>query len=201
MESEIKEVVYIAVGAIILSIVLGLLAIVMSVTRDMSSVRNNEVQGNMNVMEYRAFNKYDHNTLNGDEVIECITNFYDTGVEIVVKTDIYDMSDYDYTEISGGEEYADNVDTSSEFLRYRLSDLTNGREAKYEIEKLMQNYTTDREYRAYLVYNSLKPGLKFNDIHYNVTDISNLEEELDRVAGFNELANSEVTGILFIRIK
>lgn len=201
MDSEIKEVVYIAVTAIVLSIVLGLVSVVMNITRDMSDIRNNEVQGNINVMEYRQFNKYDHNTLNGDEVIECITNFYDTGIEILVKTDVYNLGSYDYIEEYGGEEYADAINTSSDFLRYRISDLTTGKTAKYDIDTLMGNFTTDRDYRAYLIYNSLKPGVKFNDIHYNVLNISNIEKALDDAAGFNQMANSEVTGILLIRIK
>ena len=199
MDSEIQEVVYIAVTAIVLSIVLGLVSVVMNITRDMSNIRNNEVQGNINVMEYRQFNKYDHNTLNGDEVIECITNFYDTGIEILVKTDVYNLGSSDYIEEYDGEEYADAINTSSDFLRYRISDLTTGKTAKYDIDILMQNFTTDKEYRAYLVYNSLKPGLKFNDMHYSDENLTGSIEDLDKAAGFNQMANSEVTGILFIR--
>lgn len=201
MENEIKEIIYIAISAIILSAVLGLVSIMMNVNRDMAGVRNREVQGSRQVMEYRQFNKYGHNTINGDELIECITSLYDSGIEILVKTGVYNLTSTRYTEQANGEEYANAINNSSDFIRYRSVDLTAGRESKYDIDRLMDNFPTNRGYRGYLVFNSQKPGLKFNDIHDGVLNISNLEQELDRVSGFNDLANSEVTGILFIRVE
>ena len=196
LENEIREVVYIAITAIVLAIVLGLASIVMSISRDMSEVRNNEVYGSNNIQEYREFNKYDRNILNGDEVIECITKFKGSEVEVLVKTGIYDITSFDYIENYDGEEYANEKDSSSDFLRYRQSDIIKNITDKYDLDTLMEVYTTDKMYKSYLIYNSLKPGVKFNDIHMNP---DNTGDNLDDLVGINEMANSEVTGILIIR--
>jgi len=83
---EVKETVYIAISAMILALVLSMVAILLEIRSDLADARNGEILAANSNLEYRQFNKYDNNTIYGDEVIELILLYYDTGIDIYVDT-------------------------------------------------------------------------------------------------------------------
>jgi len=187
MDSEIKEVVYIAISAILLSLVLGFIAVVGVVQRDIAQARNDTIVGNINMGQHRKYSKYDKKEITGEEVIECIRMYYDSGIDIYVASDDIEQNKFNLEEYmkSGNREYF--------IVR--------------EGGKLLSWFSHDKKYRAYLVYNSENLEDKYNRM-MNKYEMSNayvsgsMQErykEMDEIDGYKS-RSFEVTGILIIDI-
>lgn len=184
MYSEIKETVYIAISAIVLSVVLGFVSIVNSVQRDIADVRNGQIISKNNVVQYKEYNKYDKKELIGEEVIECIRMFYDSGVTVYIESNIplkkYNMETYMRPE-------------NRQYFSVK------------EGGALLNWFNSTKRYRGYLVYNSedieAKSNRMLNKYRLMPESISGTKEEkynaLDICDG-EPMENSEVTGILII---
>lgn len=86
VNEEIKHTVYIAISAILLSIVLTFISVVMRIGSDFAAVRNDELATNLILQQAHKFNKYDNKIIYGDDVIELIRMYYDSGLEIYINT-------------------------------------------------------------------------------------------------------------------
>lgn len=81
---EIQETVYIAISTILLAIVLGIVSFGMEIRNDMAEIRNEEIMAAKSVEDSRKFNKYDDKIIYGDEVIELISLYANTGISIYI---------------------------------------------------------------------------------------------------------------------
>jgi hypothetical protein len=185
MDSEIKEVVFISISAIILSIVLGFVSVMGIVQRDIAQTRNDEVAGNQSMIQLKEYNKYDKNEICGEEVVECIRLYYDKGITIYVASNaithhVFNLQDY----------------------------MTVANQQYYSVKEdgvLLAWFNSSKKYKAYLVYNSEPPLNMYNRMiaKYNLTPASvtgTLQQKydaLDNSAGI-PVQNSEITGILII---
>ena len=93
---EIKETVFIAIGAILVASVLWFISSGIKLRNDFAHTRNSQIQTIDNAKEYREFNKYDGGECTGDcknhisgwEVVAVIREYvYDEGIEIYVDKD------------------------------------------------------------------------------------------------------------------
>lgn len=82
--SEIKEVVYIAISAILLSIVLTFVSTLIGVRNDLAEIRNNEIHSAQDLEKYREFNKYNGTNVFGEDIIEAIRQYYNSDLTIYV---------------------------------------------------------------------------------------------------------------------
>lgn len=188
MTDEVKEVVYIAIATILLGIILSYVALMGTLKRDMAKVRNNEVAGTNNIIQYNKYAKYNRNELVGEEVIECIRAYYDTGIDIYVGSDrishhLFNLNEY----LNGKSQYfvfSENIDGSKSYLQ--------------------QWFTSSDTYRAYLIYNSEDIQMAYDRImrKYGAPKGDSVSKQvkyakLDSCVG-EPIQNSEVTGILII---
>ncbi len=169
MIEEIKEVVYIAISAIILSVVLGFVSIMGTVQKDISATRNGELTGNKTMMQSSKYDKYNSREIVGEEVIECIRAYYDTGITIYVKApgvalDTYNLDTFG---VAANKQYF-SADEGSAMLNW---------------------FPNSKKYRAYLVYNDEKPSVKYARIL-----ASGQMEDTDKAP----VAGSEVTSIIIV---
>lgn len=129
--SEIKETIYIAIGCMLAAAVLGLIAFTMSIRGDLAVVNNNQLANQRNMSVYTTLNRYNGETIYGDDVIVCIREFSDSDIEVYVNNFVGVGSDY-YT--------------------YYSKNNLNGRDKDdLSIEELMKA-DRDTEYYAYLVF-------------------------------------------------
>lgn len=190
MESEIREMVYIAISALVLSIVLGFISIMGMVQGDIARTRNDEIAGNKNMMQYKEYNKYNQNELCGEEVVECIRLNYDQGITIYVASSAIPSAP------AGLNEF--NMTTYMVPANKQFFSVEEGGD-------LLSWFNNSKRYRAYLVYNSEKPQVKYermmDDYMFTpeaVTGTLNEKyEALDSCEGI-PVVNSEVTSILII---
>ena len=188
MTDEIKEVVYIAIGAIILSMVLGYMSLMGTIKNNIAEVRNSEIAGQNNIMQHNKYTKYNKKELSGEEVIECIRAYYDTGIDIYVGSTrishhLFNLNEY----LSGKDiyfEFQENIDGTKSYLQ--------------------QWFTSDDYFRAYLIYNSEDIEKAYTRImkQYGPSKGNSVSKELkyealDKCVG-EPMQNSEVTGILII---
>lgn len=82
--SEIKEVVYIAISLIILSMVLGVVVIVIDIRSDFAEIRNAEIVTTVQMKEYRKFNKFNNREITGVDIIELIREIKNSEIEVYV---------------------------------------------------------------------------------------------------------------------
>ena len=128
VNSEIKEVVYIAIGLFLASLVLGCAYMFIHLRNDMADVRNNEIQNARSMAYYREFNKYNDKTVHGEEVIEAIRNYYNTDVRIYIDS-----------VIGTGREY---------YVEKNLANI----DSLVDIEYLQNTFKPDHKYQAYLIF-------------------------------------------------
>lgn len=175
MESEIREVVYISITAFLVSIVLSFASYMISIQRDLAEVRTNDIVSNRNVEEYRKFNKYENKYVSGNEVIECIRMYYDSGIDIFVSNITNTM----ITDAGG-------IVQAGMDARIFSNDEYAVSKTKFEVDKLMKWLTSSDKYYARLVYDSEDVV-----VAYNNTVVGNKYNK--------STASSEVTGIIFIK--
>ena len=215
MEQEVKEVVYISISCIVLSIVLGLISFMMTVEASLAEAKNGNVISIKQVQQYNSYNKYDGTKVIGDEVIECIRMYYDRGLDIFVdsRTNIVTNSVVDGLN-NNYCTYCDNLvkdhrifnlkqqisheGTSFDYFKFNLSTLR----ADGNNNDLRNWFPTSANYRAYLVFNSESVIDAYNRAMdaYNSSYGTDLESKLMHVDSEmrNKIANAEVTGIIFI---
>ena len=215
MEQEVKEVVYIAISTIVLSIVLGLMSFMMTVSGDMAEAKNSNTVAAQQVKQYNTYNRYDGEKVIGDEVIECIKLYYDRGIDIFVDTrtnivnnkvvdgahnvscSYCDKLISDHRVFNLRQQLAHNG-TSEDYFSFNLS--TFGSDGNDN--DLRNWFPTSSSYRAYLVYNSENVEIAYERAidAYNSSAGANLDDKLASVDGVmtNKVANAEVTGIVFI---
>jgi peptidoglycan hydrolase-like protein with peptidoglycan-binding domain len=142
VSSEIKETVMIAVASILLASLLGFVSFLMMVRSDFASVRNSEVNTAQAVASYKEFNKYNGDTLFGEDVVAAVRDFYDTGVKIRVNN-----------------VYAGSIKPLYDVDKYlvRSKDQTDGvyDEDLVAIQNLYLWFPTNRTYKAVLVYGNV----------------------------------------------
>lgn len=186
--SEIKEVIYIAISAIVLSLVLGFISVVGTIQKDIATARNEDIIGRNNMIQCKKFSKYDKKELVGEEVIECIRMYYDSELTIYV----------------GSGSIAHNTFNLEEYMK-------SGNRSYFTVDEgsiLLNWFRNDKKYRSYLVYNSMDPEATYNYIMneygYTIESIvGTLEDKykaLDKIVG-NPLVHSEVTGIIIIDVE
>jgi len=187
MNSEIKEVVYIAVSLIILSIVLGFVAILSNVQGDIAQIRNNEVIGNQNLIQAREFNKYDRGFIIGPEVVEVILKLKESDISVQVYTDL------------------------NNFRIFNLSQyLIPANEVFYSIEPgsfLLTTFNSNTRFRTYLIYNNQNITEKFTSMRqqYLLTPervSGTIQQKINALDRFyvNQGRGAKVTGILIVNI-
>lgn len=128
INSEIKEVVYVAIGLMVASLVLGCVYMFTNLRDSMADTRNNEIINARSMANYREFNKYNDNLVHGEDVIEAIRNYYDTDVRIYIDS-----------VISTGNEYYVEKEMSN------IDDLV-------DMEYLQRTFTPADTYQAYLIF-------------------------------------------------
>lgn len=83
---ETKETVYISISLIMLAALLSFASLFITYRDQLASTRNSQLISTMQLDQYRAFNKYDDNIIYGDEVVELVRMYYDTGLEIYINS-------------------------------------------------------------------------------------------------------------------
>lgn len=217
MQDEVKKVIYIAVGAMLLAIVLGFVSILIDIRSDIAEIRNNEIAANKSLEQYRKFNKYDSKTLIGDEVIECIRMYYDKDVTIIVNTRKNRINnrviDASSVEVENGVVVNDPRQFNT--TQYVLSRKPGYVPYDYfrvstkvgeDGDEILQNYfPTDKNYQAYLVYDSVDVSNTLDTIlsRYGTMAGSTKEEKLDAAAAESivRIAGSTITGIIIIDLE
>lgn len=187
MTDEMKEVIYLAISAMILSVVLGFVAIMGTVQRNIAEARNNEVAGQVSIEQNNKYDKYNKRELIGEEVVECIREYYDSGITIYVR--------------------ADGIAQDT----YNLSIYTDDSKKKYfsvaDGSYLMSWFTgsATKRYKSYLVYNTENPITKFNNMmnKFRATNeyvSGTLKQKCDKLDELDTPppSGSEVTGIIII---
>lgn len=167
---EVRETIYIAISAIIASIILGLISTMMYIKSNIAEVRNNEIAGKSNVTQFRMYNKYNSKELCGDEVIECIRLYYDKGIDIIVntRTNIKSGDTIDSSDIiidGDGRVWDKRIFNTENAVRY--PDLIRvGTTIPSTESNILQNwFPTEKKYAAYLIYNSAKPSDVLNKLY------------------------------------
>lgn len=212
MENEVKEVIYIAIAAMVLSMVLGVASFVMKIRDDLADIRNNQVTANQQVTQYNRYNKYNKNTLIGDEVIECIRLYYDTGIDIFIDNRKNIESNATINRkttcsISGCIDH--RIFNMHQFIKH-----SGTTQDYFDVAEALSNrprndlrnwFPTDSRYRAYLVYNS-------EDV---TTYYEYIMDRFDSTAGYvtgdaatnrldsfvkEPIPGSEVTGIILVNL-
>lgn len=84
MQNEVGHAVYIAIGFVVLGIVLQFVMVGLNIQKDIGGMRTEEIVAAQNMHQHRLYDRYDGKVLIGDEVIEAIRYFYDTGIDIFV---------------------------------------------------------------------------------------------------------------------
>lgn len=136
MMEEIRQTVYIAVSAILLSIVLTFASVVISIESDLATVRNDELAANQALEQARKFNKYDNKIISGDDVIELIRMYYDSGIEI----------------------YIDTFDGTSGPIRIN-SQTVRVNPSLVSLSYLQSKFTPSKQFLAQIVYNAVDPAI------------------------------------------
>lgn len=211
MENEVKEVVYIAISAMVLSLVLGLASFTMHINNNMADIRNEQIVANNQVQQYNQYNKYNKNTLIGDEVAECIRLHYDSGIDIFVDTRTNEDSGEtintgigcqgagDDHRIFNLSQYTKHSNSSNDYFQVSI---TNTSRPKNDLRNW---FPTHAKYRAYLVYNSedvvsfYERLIEEYDMKSGMATGDDATEILDSLVP-QQIANSEVTGIVFINL-
>ena len=217
MQDEVKKVIYIAVGAMLLAIVLGFVSVLIDIRSDIAEIRNNEIAANKSLEQYRKFNKYDSKTLIGDEVIECIRMYYDKDVTIIVNTRKNRINnrviDASSVEVENGVVVNDPRQFNT--TQYVLSRKPGYVPYDYfrvstkvgeDGDEILQNYfPTDKNYQAYLVYDSVDVSNTLDTIlsRYGTMAGATQEEKLDAAAAESivRIAGSTITGIIIIDLE
>lgn len=217
MQDEVKKVIYIAVGAMLLAIVLGFVSVLLDIRSDIAEIRNNEIAANKSLEQYRKFNKYDSKTLIGDEVIECIRMYYDKDVTIIVNTRKNRINnrviDASSVEVENGVVVNDPRQFNT--TQYVLSRKSGYVPYDYfrvstkvgeDGDEILQNYfPTDKNYQAYLVYDSVDVSNTLDTIlsRYGTMAGATKEEKLDAAAAESivRIAGSTITGIIIIDLE
>lgn len=214
MQDEVKKVVYIAIGAMLLAIVLGFVSVLLSIRTDIAEIRNSEIAANKQLEQYRKFNKYDSKTLIGDEVIECIRMYYDKDVSIIVNTRKNKINNRVVDASSVKVENGVVTDDPRQFntTQYVLSlgkkytpynYFAVAVQAGESNAEILQNYfPTDKNYQAYLVYDSVDVSTALDNIltkYASATGTTKIEK-LDNAASETifRIAGSTITGIIII---
>lgn len=217
MQDEVKKVIYIAVGAMLLAIVLGFVSVLIDIRSDIAEIRNNEIAANKSLEQYRKFNKYDSKTLIGDEVIECIRMYYDKDVTIIVNTRKNRINnrviDASSVEVENGVVVNDPRQFNT--TQYVLSRKPGYVPYDYfrvstkvgeDGDEILQNYfPTDKNYQAYLVYDSVDVSNTLDTIlsRYGTMAGATKKEKLDAAAAESivRIAGSTITGIIIIDLE
>ena len=194
MDSEIKEIVYISVSVLVLSIILTFISLMGTIQNNIARTRNDEIAGNKNMVQQEKYSEYNMTELVGEQVIECIEMYYDQNITIFVESTPVPINTFNL----------DAYTTSPINFSVAASDNT-----------LATWFTNTGRYRAYLVYNSASPQAIYNTImaSYRSKSVSGQAytgnpttdatiraskyAALDSCIG-TPLIDSEVTGILII---
>ena len=217
MQDEVKKVIYIAVGAMLLAIVLGFVSVLIDIRSNIAEIRNNEIAANKSLEQYRKFNKYDSKTLIGDEVIECIRMYYDKDVTIIVNTRKNRINN---RVIDASSVEVENGVVVNDPRQFNTTQYVLSRKPGYEPydyfrvstkvgedgDEILQNYfPTDKNYQAYLVYDSVDVSNTLDTIlsRYGTMAGSTKEEKLDAAAAESivRIAGSTITGIIIIDLE
>lgn len=215
MESETRELTYLAMSLIILAMVIGFISYGLSLSRKVAASRNDEIYTNEKIEQYREFNAYDHKTLFGDDIVELIRMEYDSGVCIfvdyrknMVNSAIVQSGtrctrcmgkSYDHRYFSLESYIAHNGDASNNYFKLNQNSTGSG-------DDLRSWFPTGTRYRTYLVYNNEDPATYYLNILsvYNSKKtsnktIENMEKWLD--AGVKAADPTyEVTGVIVINL-
>ena len=216
MENETREVVYLALSLMILAVVLSFIVYGLGIVRQVSNVRNDEVQANEKIEEYREFNAYNAQTLIGDDVIELIRLKYDTGITIfvdsrsnglVTPSKINSAVTCTYCESSGYDHRFFNLDM---YNLHKSHDEQN----YFKVDILHTNnndirnwFPTTERYRAYLAYDNEDMVVRYNKIKSTfatkssgITDPSAKLRALDEAGIEVVSSNANVTGVILIKL-
>jgi len=197
LSTEVKEVAYIAIAAIVTSAVLALVSFLMGIRGDMASIRHNELSASNNIKIYRDFNKYDTKELDIVDIVECVTTYYDNGVEIYVN-DI-NRRNAIYTNIFSSDNYAKNAGEREKYVPDTL-------------DKMLRNDSlcgSAYGYISVLAYNSESIEELYNDIkaeyiskggHLLGTTAQKVSL-IESIIKKPSVVNSEVSGVLIINIQ
>lgn len=130
ISNEIKEVVYIAISAMLVALVLGMVSIIIDIRGDLAEVRNSEFQNAKIMQDYREFNKYkDGSIIFGEDIIEVVRKYKDTDITIFVNS------------VGGGASY------------YVDKTLAKANPNDYTVTSLQNRFSPNFKYETYLVYN------------------------------------------------
>ena len=217
MENETREVTYLAVSLILISVVLGFISFGLGLMTKMSDTRNSQLAANERLEDFRSFNAYDSQTIIGDEAIELIRQHYDSGVTIFVDYRKNEVSNKivnasnnrtcSYCSGKGGDHRIYNEDM---WLLHRAApDNINyfflSTSAVPEDGNDMRNWFKSKtKYRCYLVYNSQDPKEFYNELmnHYDAVKGSASTETAKLMAldsGVKPVdPSSRITGIVLV---
>lgn len=210
MEQEVKEVVYLAVAAMLLSIILGMASYAIHLNNDMAEVRNGQIVAHQTIQQYNKYNKYNKNTIIGDEVIECLRLYYDSGIDIFVdsRENVESGSVVNSLTQCGRSGCTDHrIYNTHQFIIHKgtSDDYFKVSESMFDRPKDdMRNwFPTESKYRCYLVYNSQDVTQFYDNLmekfntHPSMVTGDAATELLDSFIGY-PAAGSEVTGIVII---
>lgn len=210
MEDEVRGVTYLAVGLILLSIVLTFITYGMRVERQMADVRNNQIHSNEAMEQYRKFNAYDNKDIIGDEAIELIRMYYDSGISIFVNTRTNIVSgavvnNANTTAISGPAGVTgldDRIFNYDGYVAYKKNNRLD--ESGYTVKAGALNdagtsdlrnwFPTDVKYRAFLVYNSASVV----DTYFKISDDYAVKGNISDCAP-KKPTNADITGIVLVK--
>lgn len=83
--SEIKETVYIAISCMIAASVLALVAFVLSLRSEMAIAQNDQLIARESLESYKIYNKYQNETLYGEDIIALIREFEGTDIVLYIE--------------------------------------------------------------------------------------------------------------------
>lgn len=132
---EITQTTHISVNLILLAAVLAFAMFAISVRNTAAASRNQEIAGQAQLMQYREFNKYNDNEINGDEVVELVSQYADTGIEI----------------------YINSPDGAAGPLRYNIATVAANPDL-VDLEWLRETFHSSQKFRGQVVYDSNDPA-------------------------------------------
>lgn len=132
VHTEVKEVIYVALGLFIVSLVLSTASFFIHLRDEMASTRNDQIQTTTIANMYREFNKYNDTIVYGEDVIEAIRAYFDTDVEL----------------------YVDRIGGSGSSY-YITKELVKTNKSLVDIKVLQGKFGPNQRYKAYLVFDNV----------------------------------------------
>lgn len=218
VSEEVKETIYIAIGAIVAAAVLALLAFVLQLRGDYAATYNEQKATQLETEMYMKYNAYQDKIIYGDELIALIREFWDTDTHICIDEIVFKNSEGNtisntykgfLVNVTGVGDITDKVTVGSETWVYlnpiNMKQITvNLNSLKSNSSALvytLQDLQTGREGTKMTINGMATYGIDPNEAYY-VCLVSNVTNGADLVSAkySPNISYSSVNGIRIMHI-